>query len=141
MNTRRPLNVLAVLTVAFFAVGCDSLHYTQYLVANASPADRATVKTAVEAAAVEARLVDKSDTSRVPATIAYYLQPVPHFPVSLGARVVGDSAIVDLSCFHPGTAKPPAFKIAESRLTSALANEFGPRLTLPDFLHRIPFEK
>jgi hypothetical protein len=27
--------------------------------------------------------------------------------------VVGDSAVIDLSCFHPGVSKPPAFKTAE----------------------------
>ena len=111
------------------------------MVANASSADQTTVKKAVEAAASDAGLIDKSDASKIPGTIAYYLQPVPHFPVSLGARVSGDSAVVDLGCFHPGVAKPPAFKIAEFRLTSALSNEFRARLTMPDRLHRLPLEK
>jgi len=137
MNTHR-LSLAFVLLVAVLAVGCDSLNYTQYVVAKASASDRATIKRAVESSAAAAGLADKTGTSKVPDTIAFYLEPVPHFPVSLGARMVGDSAVVDLSCFHPGVAKPPAFKTAESHLTSALTNEFGARLKMPGYSRRVP---
>jgi hypothetical protein len=126
------------LLVAVLVVGCDSLNYTQYVVAKASPSDRAIVKRAVESSAAAAGLADKTETAKIPDTIAFYLEPVPHFPVSLGARMVGDSAVVDLECFHPGVAKPPAFKTAESHLTRALTNEFGARLRMPDYSHIIP---
>jgi hypothetical protein len=132
MNAYRLSSLVGVLAAAVFASGCDSLHQTQYVVANATLNDQKTVKSAVESAASEAGLVDKTDASKVPSTIVYCLEPVPHFPVSLGARVVGDSAVVDLSCFHPGVAKPHAFKIAESNLTAKLTNEFGTRLAMPD---------
>src|SRR5437870_1421268 len=131
MNTHR-LSLAFVLLVAVLAIGCDSLHYTQYVVAKASAADRANIKSAVESSATAAGLVDKTETSKVPDTIAFYIEPVPHFPVSLGARVVGDSAVVDLGCFRPGVARPHAFKTAESRLTSALTNECAARLSVPD---------
>ncbi len=141
MNAYRLSILFAVLAAAVFATGCDSLHQTQYVIASATLNDQKTVKGVVEKVASEAGLADKTDTSKVAGTIAYYLEPVPHFPVSLGARVVGDSAVVDLGCFHPGVAKPPAFRIAESRLTAVLTNEFGTRLTIPDRLHQIPIEK
>ena len=47
MNTHR-LSLAFVLLVAVLAIGCDSLHYTQYVVAKASAADRANIKRAVE---------------------------------------------------------------------------------------------
>jgi hypothetical protein len=136
MSTLR-LFLISVLLVALLT-GCDSLHYTQYVISNASPTDRVTIKQTVESSATAAGLVDKTATSRVPDTIAFYLEPVPHFPVSLGARMVGDSAVVDLSCFHPGVAKPAAFQSAESSLTTILTREFGARLTIPDDSHRVP---
>ena len=134
------LFLLSVLLV-MFVTGCDSLHYTQYVVSNASPTDRAAIKKTVVSSAAAAGLVDKTETSKVPDTIAFYLEPVPHFPVSLGARMVQDSAFVDLSCFHPGVAKPQAFRSAESNLTATLTREFGAQLTMPDHSHRVPITR
>jgi len=140
MNTYRP-SLGFVLIVAVLAAGCDSLHYTQYVVAKASPSDRATIKRAVESSATAAGLIDKTDTSKIPDTIAFYLEPVPHFPVSLGARMVEDSAVVDLGCFHPGVAKPPAFRAAESSLPTTLTREFPPRIAMPEYSHRVPMTR
>ena len=140
MNTHR-LPLALVLLVAVLATSCDSLHYTQYVVAKASASDRATIKRAVEASATAAGLADKTETSKVPDTIAFYLEPVPHFPMSLGARMVGDSVVVDLGCFHPGVAKPRAFQSAESSLTTTLTREFGVRLSIPDYSHRVPMRQ
>src|ERR1044072_6622335 len=136
MNTHR-LPLALVLLVAVLSTGCDSLHYTEYVVAKASASDIATMKRAVDSSTTAAGLVDKAEISKVPDTIASYLEPVPHFPVSLGARMVGDSAVVDLGCFHPGVAKPRAFQSAESSLTTTLTREFGVRLTMPDYSHRV----
>lgn len=141
MNTPRLLISFAVLVAAVFATGCDSLHQRQYIIANATLTDQKTVKNACDTVASEAGLADKTDTSKIPGTIAYYLETVPHFPVRLGVRVVGDSAVVDLGCFYPGIAKPPTFRIAESRLTVVLTNEFGARVTMPDGAHQIPIRK
>ena len=137
MKMRR-LSLAFVVLVALVCAGCDSLHHTQYVVADASASDKATIKSVVETSASEAGFADKTETSKVPDTIVFYLQPVPHFPVSLGARRVGEFVVVDLSCFHPGVAKPPAFKSLESSLTETLALEFGERLTMPDYKHLIP---
>lgn len=137
MNAQQAFPFIA-LFVAMICAGCDSLHYSQYVVANASASDRGIIKRAIESSAIAAGLVDKTETSRIPGTIAYYREPLQKFPVVLGARMIGDSGIVDLSCFHPGVSKPPAFKTAESALTESLTREFGDRLTMPDYLHRVP---
>jgi len=130
-----------VLTVGFVVavvlVGCDSVDYTQYVVARASASDRATIKRTVKASAAAAGLVDKTQTSTTQGTIALYVEPIPHFPVDLGARMVGGSAVIDLMCFHPGVGKPPAFQSAEFSLTTTLTREFGQRLTMPDYKHRV----
>jgi hypothetical protein len=55
--------------------------------------------------------------------------------------MVGESAIVDLGCFHPGPGKWPVFEKVESRLTLALTDEFGTRLTMPVYPHQAPFDK
>ena len=137
MNTRWPF-LAFVLWVALVCAGCDALHYTQYVVANASASDRATIKRVVDTSASEAGFADKTETSKVPDTIVFYLQPVPDYPVTLGARIVGESVVVDLSCFHPGVAKPPAFKSLESSLTETLTVEFRERLSMPAYKDRIP---
>jgi hypothetical protein len=63
MHTHR-LSLAFVLLVAVLAVGCDSLHYTQYVVAKASASDRATIKRAVESSATATGLADKTETSK-----------------------------------------------------------------------------
>lgn len=139
MNATRLL-LISVLVITFVS-GCDSLHFTQYVVSNASATDRATIKKAIVSSAEAAGLVDKTETSKIPDTIVYYLEPVPHFPVSLGARMVQDSAVVDLSCFHPGTEKPLIFQSVESNLTATFTREFGARLAMPDNSHSVPLTK
>jgi hypothetical protein len=53
--------------------------------------------------------------------------------------MVGDSAVIDLACFHPGFfLKDSVFEAAEIRLTTELSNNFSTRLTLPDIKHRVP---
>ena len=133
------LFLLAVLLVAL-PTGCDTFGHTQYVIPNASPTDRATIKHIVESSATTAGLVDKTATSRVPDTIAFYVEPVPYYPVNLGARMVGDSAVVDITGFWTGPAVPPAFKTADSRVSSALTNEFGARLRIPDYAHIVPVQ-
>lgn len=130
-----------LLAACLCLVGCDSLHYNQYVITNASPADRAIVKESVAKSAVNAGLVDKTASSMVPDVIVYYLEPVPNFPVSLGARMVDGAAVVDLSCFHPGVAKPPVFQTVELSLTATLNREFGTRLKTSPPSERIPLNK
>jgi hypothetical protein len=137
MGAQQRCSILVAL-IALVCGGCDTLHSRQYVVDKASAADRETIKAAVESTAMAAGLTDKTETSKVPDTIAFYLEPVPHFPTSLGARLDGDLAIVDLSCFHPGTKKPAAFKTAESQLTEKLGRAFGERLSMPEYPDRIP---
>lgn len=131
----RYLSLGVALMIASMLVGCDSLNDTQYVIAGASVSDRATIKRSVRSSAIAAGLTDRPATFNVRNTIAYYLEPVQHFPVGLGARMVDDSAIVDLTCFHPGVGKPPAFRTAESLLTKTLTQGFGERLTMPDYGH------
>jgi len=131
-------SLILVVLVALVCGGCDTLHSRQYVVDKASAADRETIKAEVESAAMAAGLADRTETSKVPDTIAFYLEPVPHFPTSLGARLHGDLAIVDLSCFHPGRKKPPAFRTAESLLTEKLGRAFGERLSMREYPDRIP---
>ena len=130
-----------VLLAALLAAGCDTINYAQFVVAKVSPADQVIIKQTVESSAAAAGLADRTETSKVPDTLAFYLEPVPHFPVSLGARMVGDSAVVDLSCFHPGVDKPLAFRSAETNLTTTLYREFGTRLAMPDYQHRVPLKQ
>ena len=137
MGAQQRFWILVVL-MALVCSGCDTLHSRQYVVDKASAADRETIKAAVESTAMTAGLADKTETSKVPDTIAFYLEPVPHFPTSLGARLHGDLAIVDLSCFHPGRKKPAAFKTAESELTEKLGRAFGERLSMPEYPDRVP---
>jgi hypothetical protein len=140
MNEVNKYFPLLLSAACFCLVGCDTLNYTQYVVTSATPTDRAVIKKAVEASATTAGLVDKTETAIIPNVIVFYVEPVPHFPTTLGARMVNDMAVVDLSCFHPGAAKPPAFQSAESLLTTTLSREFGTRLTMPDRSHMVPMK-
>lgn len=127
-------------SLLLLAMGCDTIHQNQFVVAEASPGDCAFVATTIVRAAEEAGLEDKTASSNVRSTIAYYSEPVPHFPVHLGGRMVGDSAVVDLMCFHPGWRKPRAYKVAEKALRTQLSEEFGERLKEPRHGERIPIK-
>ena len=118
--------------------GCDSLSRTQYVVAKASYADQAAIKKIVRATGMKAKLVDKTSESRAPHTLIYFAEPVPHFPIELGARMVGDTAVLDLNCFHPGPGKTPLFKSLEAELTPAMDRQFGTRVTMPDYKNLLP---
>ena len=137
MTVRNGFPFLLLLTAAFCS-GCDVLDSKQFVLPNASATDRLTIKRAIKSMAAGAGLSDRTQTSRVPDTIAYYTEPNNPFSVSLGARMVKTSAVIDLSCFHPGPGTSPLFKKVDLSLTETLTHEFGARLTTPDFHHQVP---
>jgi hypothetical protein len=137
MKSKQPFLAGALFLVA---AGCDSLDTTQYVVRKASGRDQNAIAQTVDAIAGDARLENRTDGSKVAQTLRYYLEPIPHFPVSLGVRIVKEDAVIDLSCFHPGVGKTSKFKEVESRLTLALSNEFGVRLATPEKPERVPLE-
>jgi hypothetical protein len=139
------LRIRALLLFAAVAgiTGCDTLNYAQYQIARAgaNPVDRAHVVAAVNSAASRAALSDATSRSHVPDTLVYFEEPVGHFPTTLGARVVGDSIVVDLVCFHPGPGESKPFSAAKVSLSDSLRVEFGGRLTmLQNYRDRIPLE-
>ena len=129
---------IAALLAAAFCSGCDVLDSKQFVLPNASATDRLTIKRAIKSTAIGAGLSDRTQTSITPDTIAYYTDPNNQFRVSLGARMVKTSAVIDLSCFHPGPGTSPLFKKVDLSLTDTLTHEFGARLTIPDRHHMVP---
>ncbi len=130
---------IATLLAVAFCSGCDVLDSKQFVIPNASPGDKATIKRVVNTSAVNAGLSAAAPSARVPNVLAYYTQPNTPFSISLGARMVNTSAVIDLSCFHPGPGTSPLFKRLDSSLTETLRHQFGERLTMPDVSHKVPF--
>jgi len=128
--------------MAVFLTGCDSLSYRQFVIKSVTGTDKASVVSVMGTAARESGLEDRTKESRVQDTIAYFAELVPHFPVSLGARVDGHDIVIDLTCFHPGgpSAAPKAFRIAAASLSRDLPKAFPDRLVI-DPKPRVPFRK
>jgi hypothetical protein len=124
--------ILFACVVAALLSGCDSVSSRQFLVRDASPADRKAVLTATAEAAAQTGLVDRTFASRIPDTLVWYDEPKAVFPISLGARRNGPDVVIDLWCFHPGPPSwvPPSYKGAETVLQRELTLKFGARLTV-----------
>jgi len=106
---------------------CDTFESAQFQV-HRPPTDataRFQVASALAIAAASAGLVDQTTTSTVGDTVAYFLEPVDHFPTMLGARGIGESIVIDLSCFHPGWQASKPFAAARDSLLQSLPTAFG----------------
>ena len=86
--------------------------------------------------------MERCPRKRVNSTLVYFAEPAEHFPTTLGARVVGDSIVVDLVCFHPGPGKSKAFSVARMLLDASLRDQFGTRLSIVNDLNKsIPLDR
>jgi hypothetical protein len=127
-----------IMLVAMITAGCDTLNHTQFQIAPAhdpnivsaevSDADRAEVKQILLSLADELGLQDLSHYQTSPATIAYLREPVRDFPMKLGARAVGDTIVVELIHFHPGSGETASYTTAKVLLLSKLKAAFGDRV-------------
>lgn len=128
---QRLIRFVLVAVAALACFGCDTLNYTQYKISDSAGApERAAVVKIVQSAAADAGLVDRLDTSRVPNTLAYFSEPVEHFPTALGARTVGELVVIDLACFHPGAGEAKRYSLARAKLAASLGEQFGSRVTI-----------
>jgi hypothetical protein len=130
--------VRALVFIALLLSACDTLNVQQYRIAGGAHRETAKLREVLQHVANQTGLVDRTSTSHAPHTVVFYTQPaIEHFRVDLGARIVGDDAVVDLNGgFGPAR---PEFKQALRLLTPALSSEFGSRLTvMPPSTQSIP---
>ena len=123
---------LIVILLGVFLAGCDTVMMSQYRVVSVAT-DRGEKQELLEAlarVAVRVGLEDRTQTSSVKETLVYYAEPnVEHFRVDLGARVVGDSIVVDLlGGFGP---KTRTFEKAQQVLREEMDRSFPGRYDVP----------
>jgi len=127
------IHLLFCCLYVLFLLGCDSLHYRQYVVKDVSLKDQETASVILANAAHIATLEDVTAESSMPKTLAYYEEKPEMrsgFKVWLGARIYNEDLVIDLSCFHPGWSSPRTYKSAEATLSQELPKVFGERLTI-----------
>ena len=137
------IRVLFLCSCALFLTSCDSLHYKQYVIRDASFEDRETVSAVLANVARVATLEEVTVESSVPKILAYYEEKPEiqsSFKVWLGARMLNEDLIIDLSCFYPGWNPPPVYKSAETDLFQELSKMFGERLIINP-QPKIPFSE
>jgi hypothetical protein len=92
----------------------------------ANPEDRISVEQVLVAVAARFGLVDNSITSRVPDIIRSYVEKIGA-GFGRGARVVGDSILVD---FNPCGQRSKTFSAVMENIVSELQHLFGDRLSI-----------
>lgn len=92
----------------------------------------------VSRVATEAGLQNHTDESKVSGTLLYFVEPIPHFPILIGARTTDETVIVDLIHFHPGSSTTPAYDKLDSTISAGLIQRLGTRLTKPNYDAFIP---
>ena len=121
--------IIAAFALSLILAGCDSIHSEQLLLrpVTTAPAvgdERATaIKEAIASVAASNGLEDRTSTSAVARTIAYYVEQVRHFPVAVGARVVQEGYVVDIQLFHPGWHEPAKYKRVRAELIDEIRNK------------------
>ena len=130
--------VTIIASCLLLCVGCDVLNHSQFVVSPIHQNDERKASAIVRRIALENGLQDKTARSTVPGVLGSYLQPEPHFPISLGARRAPDAVVVDLLHFHPGASSTPPYDKIESQLESSLRESFDARLKVPDHDDFVP---
>jgi hypothetical protein len=128
----RTLTILIAIAAMFLVSACDTMMVSQYRVTSIATAkeERARLLESLARVASNLGLTDVTSTSTVKNTLVFYSQPdVKNFAVQLGARIVGDSIVVDLTGgFGPRT---PAFKKAEKELLEEMERSFPGKYDVP----------
>lgn len=131
------LRLLLVLLGALLmlSAGCDSLHRQQYRIegiAAGSP-DAETLRSTLAEVALEVGLEDRTSESAVPATLAWFVEPIDSgFRVELGARFHQRDVLVDLLGGYGGTRGSEKYERAARMLDDVLRREYGSRLSVPE---------
>lgn len=113
-----------------FKVNMDSRHKVHVHIENAANAeDKGRVKHILATAAERFAMLDTTVTSRVPDTICGYSESYKG-GFFIGARVVGDVIIVDLSIGR--NESPPRYPEVERFVVSELLEVFGTRMCLAE---------
>jgi hypothetical protein len=126
-----PIFLIVTFLGVFFA-GCDTVMISQYRVVSVATdkGEKQKLLETLARVAVRVGLENRTQASRVRETLVYYAEPnVEHFRVDLGARVVGDSIIVDLTGgFGP---KTRTFEKAQQVLREEMDRSFPGRYDVP----------
>lgn len=136
----RSLTILLAIASMSLMSACDTMMVSQYRVTSVATAkeERARLLESLARIAASLGLTSATSTSTVKNTLVFYSQPdVKNFPVQLGARIVDDSIVVDLTGgFGP---KSPAFKKAEKALLEEMERSFPGKYDIPS--PRVPFKE
>ncbi len=128
--------IICLLFLVFLS-GCKKLHthqiqiipesikYTSSYTALIPAEDVDEVKRILELAANKFNLVDKTDISRVPDTIKYYIESDPKFPFAIGVRSINDRILIDFNHFHPSDGVIPAYWKTKTFIQRELQKSFG----------------
>jgi hypothetical protein len=70
-------------------------------------------------------MVERTQQSKAPSTLAYYKEPGDEFATMLGVRDADDYLVIDLACFHPKGSPAAAFTVSQVVLENLLKSRFG----------------
>ncbi len=131
--------VLVITMAAALLSACEGLSRAQFMLPEATTADRERIKVLVSGFAQEQGFTEEPKESLIPGAFQTRSQP-RWFPVSLCAGMVEQDAVIHMQVFHgvpPAT--PGYFREMATCLEHSLRSEFGERLERLEYPDQFQF--